>query len=114
MTQLLSGAAAGRLNGCYVLTAATVLDDAAADTLFGDGGLDWFFAHLTGPNSDTIKDWTSGKGITSLQKAGGGGARKPICLRRTDFWVLPGRAAARLYGTGGLRPEPRPGRDGVL
>ena len=49
-----------------MLTVATVQDDAAADTLFGDGGLDWFFARRTGPNSDTVKNWTSGEVLTSL------------------------------------------------
>jgi hypothetical protein len=39
----LNGSAPGGLNGSAQLTTATVQDDAAADTLTGSGGLDWFF-----------------------------------------------------------------------
>lgn len=37
----------------YKLNATTVLDDNAIDTLFGGGGLDWFFADTSGTNKDT-------------------------------------------------------------
>src|SRR5207245_7905358 len=46
----LSGTLSGGLNGAYFLTASTVHDDAAIDTLYGDGGMDWFFAKLSGTN----------------------------------------------------------------
>ena len=35
------------LNGSDRLTAATVFDDGAVDTMTGDAGLDWFFAGAT-------------------------------------------------------------------
>lgn len=37
----------GGLNQAWFLTTATVVDDAAADTLYGEGGNDWFFARRT-------------------------------------------------------------------
>jgi hypothetical protein len=77
----LNGSVAGGLNGPYVLTAKTVQDGAAPDTLLGGAGLDWFFARLTGPNSDTIKDWTSGEVITSLQGPARGGAPNATFFR---------------------------------
>jgi Ca2+-binding RTX toxin-like protein len=42
----------GGLNGTAVLTASTVFDDNVADILNGSMGRDWFFARLTGLNSD--------------------------------------------------------------
>jgi hypothetical protein len=42
----------GGANGAFTLDSATVIDDGVADTLIGDGGLDWF---LTG-TGDKIKD----------------------------------------------------------
>jgi predicted outer membrane repeat protein len=54
----------GRWNGSYLLNAATVHDDRAVDTLFGEGDTDWFFARLSGTNQDKVKDWVSGEVIT--------------------------------------------------
>jgi Ca2+-binding RTX toxin-like protein len=48
------GGQPGGLNGPYVLTTATVHDDAASDDLFGGNGLDWFFARLSGPAKDKV------------------------------------------------------------
>jgi hypothetical protein len=62
----LSGALSGGLSGGIVLTATTVHDDAAGDTLFGDGGTDWFFALLSGTNKDVIKDLAPGEVVTAL------------------------------------------------
>jgi hypothetical protein len=44
------------VNGRYVLTGATVHDDGVSDELSGGGGLDWYFAQLTGPHKDKMKD----------------------------------------------------------
>jgi len=46
----------GGLNGTYVLNNTTVLDDGAADTLFGRAALDWFLVSL----NDAIKDLNLG------------------------------------------------------
>jgi hypothetical protein len=62
----LSGTLSGGLNAATLLTASTVHDDAAIDTLFGEGGSDWFFAKLSGLNQDKVKDQTAGEIITSL------------------------------------------------
>ncbi len=51
----LKGAAGGR-NGTRFLTGATVHDDAAADTLLGGVGTDWFFALMSTPSKDTLAD----------------------------------------------------------
>jgi hypothetical protein len=58
----------GGLNGSYVLTGATVFDDGVTDTLYGDAGLDWFFARLSGKTSqkDRVQDLGSGEVLTSL------------------------------------------------
>ena len=56
----------GGLNGSYRLNATTVHDDAAIDTLFGEGGLDWFFAKLSGSYKDEVKDKATGEVITGL------------------------------------------------
>jgi Ca2+-binding RTX toxin-like protein len=58
---------AGGLNGSYVLTAATVFDDGVTDTLYGNAGLDWFFARMTGKSQkDRVGDQGSGEALTSL------------------------------------------------
>src|SRR5262249_45117331 len=59
---------AGGLNGSYVLTPATVFDDGVTDTLYGDAGLDWFFARVRGSSSqkDRLAHRTSSEGLTSL------------------------------------------------
>jgi hypothetical protein len=58
---------AGGLNGTHVLTTATVLDDGVTDTLYGNDGLDWFFARLTGSSSqkDRLQDRASNDVLTS-------------------------------------------------
>jgi Ca2+-binding RTX toxin-like protein len=52
----LDGTASGGLNGAYFLNTRTVHDDAAVDTLFGDGGSDWFFYLASGAFKDKLKD----------------------------------------------------------
>jgi autotransporter-associated beta strand protein len=53
----LRGTLAGGANGGYLLNSSTVVDDNAADTLWGGGGMDWFFAGL----GDEIKDQHAGE-----------------------------------------------------
>jgi hypothetical protein len=62
----LNGTLSGGLNGSYYLTASTVHDDAAIDTMFGEGGMDWFFAMQSGSNKDQVKDKATGEVITGL------------------------------------------------
>jgi hypothetical protein len=62
----LNGTLGGGANGATLLTATTVHDDAASDTLFGEGGTDWFFALLSGTNKDTVKDQATGEVVTGL------------------------------------------------
>jgi hypothetical protein len=62
----LNGTLGGGLNSAWLLTASTVHDDSAGDTMFGGGGTDWFFALLSGTNKDTIKDQAAGEVITGL------------------------------------------------
>jgi Ca2+-binding RTX toxin-like protein len=62
----LGGTLSGGLNGATLLTASTVHDDAAIDTLFGEGDNDWFFARLSGTNQDKVKDRVSGEVVTGL------------------------------------------------
>jgi Ca2+-binding RTX toxin-like protein len=42
----LNGTTSGGMNGAYTINATTVLDDFAADELFGDSGLDWFIGNV--------------------------------------------------------------------
>jgi hypothetical protein len=62
----LNGTLSGGLNGAFVLTASTVHDDAAGDTLYGEGGNDWFFARLSGTTGDKVKDLAAGEVLTGL------------------------------------------------
>src|SRR5262249_18089955 len=55
----LNGTLGGGLNGGLLLTASPAPDARASDTLSGGAGMDWFFALLSGPNKDVIKDWGS-------------------------------------------------------
>jgi uncharacterized delta-60 repeat protein len=55
----LEGTAAGGAN-TVTLTGSTVHNDGAADQLYGEGGTDWFFNHLTG-TKDTFKDFAAGE-----------------------------------------------------
>jgi hypothetical protein len=52
----LNGTVGGGLNGTYFFQSATVFDDAAVDTVTGGGGLDWYFASVTGAVQDLLTD----------------------------------------------------------
>src|SRR5262249_6920407 len=56
----------GGLNGPYLLNAATVHNNGAADRLGGGPGLDWFFAGTEGANRDQIKDLQSLEVMTAI------------------------------------------------
>jgi hypothetical protein len=57
----------GGLNGSYVLNGTTVFDNGVTDYLYGDAGLDWFFAHTKGQsNVDKIYYRTSGETVTNI------------------------------------------------
>jgi hypothetical protein len=56
----------GGLNGSYVLNSTTVSDNGAVDLLYGGAGMDWFFAHTAGKNSDKVYNRTSGEVVTSI------------------------------------------------
>jgi len=65
----LSGSLGGGLNGSYFLTAKTVktvYDDAAIDSLFGEAGLDWFFARKSGTYKDKVNDLSTGEVVTAI------------------------------------------------
>jgi Ca2+-binding RTX toxin-like protein len=63
----LTGGLAGGLNGSYLLTPQFVFDDAALDVLTGRGGMNWFFAHMTGSGVlDTITDLGSSQLVTEV------------------------------------------------
>jgi Ca2+-binding RTX toxin-like protein len=62
----LDGTLGGGLNGGSLLKAATVHDDAAIDKLFGEGGMDWFFSRLSGPNKDKVTDQIIGEIVNPL------------------------------------------------
>jgi Ca2+-binding RTX toxin-like protein len=62
----LNGTLSGGLNGSFLLTASTVHDDTASDTLYGEGGADWFFARLSGTTKDKVKDLAAGEVLTGL------------------------------------------------
>jgi hypothetical protein len=55
----LSGTLSGGQSGATLLTASTVHDDTAIDTLYVKAGSDWFFAQLSGPNQDKVKYQTA-------------------------------------------------------
>jgi hypothetical protein len=57
----LNGTVQGGLNGSYVLNAATLIDDEDVDDLWGDAGLDWFWAGL-----GDIVHFTSGEDVENL------------------------------------------------
>lgn len=50
------------------LNASTVFDDGAIDVLVGVSGTvnDWFFAHTSGTNKDTVRNRDSGETVTSI------------------------------------------------
>ena len=62
----LNGTLGGGLDGDFLLTVSTVHDDAAIDTLYGEGGSDWFFALLGGTTKDAVKDQATGEIVTAL------------------------------------------------
>ena len=62
----LNGNLSGGLNGPYLLNAKTVHDDNATDLLYGGPGMDWFFAHLYGPNTDRVNGQTGGEVVTNI------------------------------------------------
>jgi Ca2+-binding RTX toxin-like protein len=65
----LNGTLGGGLKGGTLLkagTGGTVHDDAAIDTLVGQGGSDWFFALLSGTKQDKVKDQATGELVTGL------------------------------------------------
>jgi CSLREA domain-containing protein len=57
---------AGGLNGLFLLNPATVFDDSAADVLFGNAGMDWFFAKTSGAAPDLVFDLRSGEVLSPL------------------------------------------------
>jgi hypothetical protein len=62
----LNGSLGGGLNGTYFLNSTKVHDDAAIDSLFGEAGLDWFFARKTGKNKDKVNDLSTGEVVTAI------------------------------------------------
>jgi hypothetical protein len=62
----LQGSLAGGLNGSYRLTATTMHDDNAIDTLYGWDGMDWFVVGGRGKKRDKVYDQTNGEVITTL------------------------------------------------
>lgn len=62
----LQGSLSGGQNGSYRLTATTVHDDNAIDSLYGWAGMDWFFVGGTGKKKDKVYDKTSGEVVTTL------------------------------------------------
>jgi hypothetical protein len=62
----LQGSLAGGLNGSYRLTATTMHDDNAIDSLYGWDGMDWFVVGGRGKKRDKVYDKTKGEVITTL------------------------------------------------
>ncbi len=62
----LNGTLGGGANADYLLMPSTAHDDAAVDTLFGEGGTDWFFALLSGTNKDKVKGLARGELVAGL------------------------------------------------
>lgn len=65
----LSGTLGGGLNGSYFLsvkTVHTVYDDAAIDNMFGDAGMDWYFARTSGKYRDKVNNKSTGEVVTAL------------------------------------------------
>jgi Ca2+-binding RTX toxin-like protein len=55
-----------RLTASTVHAVGTVGDDNAVDSLYGEGGSDWFFARTKGPKKDKVFDQVSGEVVTGL------------------------------------------------
>jgi hypothetical protein len=62
----LNGGLVGGLNGSYLLSSATITDDATVDVLNGGAGLDWFIGHFSGQTQDTVNGQSSGEVLTSI------------------------------------------------
>src|SRR5262249_10078687 len=63
----LMGTLGGGLNGPYALTAATVHDDGAVDSLYSAaGGLDWYIYNTSATAKDKIFNKRSGEVATGL------------------------------------------------
>lgn len=62
----LQGSLSGGLNGSYFLTSTTVRDDNTLDSLYGNGGVDWFFVGGKAKKRDTVYDQVIGEVVTSL------------------------------------------------
>lgn len=62
----LQGTLSGGLNGSYFLTATTVHDDNALDSLYGGAGMDWFFVGGNGKKKDKVYNQVTGEVITTL------------------------------------------------
>jgi CSLREA domain-containing protein len=56
----------GGLNGVFLLNPAAVFDDGDTDVLFGNAGMDWFFAKTSGATPDLVIDLRSGEVVSSL------------------------------------------------
>jgi hypothetical protein len=62
----LMGTQSGGLNGSYFLNGTTVFDNGLTDALKGGAGMDWFFAHTSNKNGDTIQNLRSGEVVTTI------------------------------------------------
>jgi hypothetical protein len=62
----LMGTQSGGLNGSYFLNSSTVFDNGLIDVLTGGAGMDWFFAHTSKKNGDTIQNLNSGEVVTTI------------------------------------------------
>jgi Ca2+-binding RTX toxin-like protein len=62
----LTGAVAGGANGTVVLSKTTVIDDQAADQLFGGTGADWFLVRKHGNSPDKLQNRTSTDVVTKF------------------------------------------------
>ena len=61
----LTGATSDGLNGGYLINTTTVSDDAAADSMTGGGGLDWFVGRFAGGTTDST-DSTASETTTDI------------------------------------------------
>src|SRR5262249_58125282 len=63
----LSGSLSGGLNGSYRLTASTVHNDNAIDSLYGWAGMDWYIISGKGEQKkDKVSGQARGGGITTI------------------------------------------------
>src|SRR5262245_48869780 len=66
----LRGAIPGGLSGSFFLNASTLLEAAASDRLFGNGGGDWFLVLAASPAPDLVKDKALTEIVTVLWSTG--------------------------------------------